>query len=173
VKWLVCDATSAARLSIETGLFFDTELKYGLCEAKSGKWPWPPRRFPGVELNTEYSSANLGVESAESSNVVRSSLGVCRTEAGKTAEVGVCLGVGGWGLELPKLELFPSPLISARAKGRKVVARSALCEKHNNSAHTRTQVLLVTAGGAITGEQECMRRLLAWRLSRAAVLGLD
>lgn len=70
------------------------------------------------------------------------------------------------------LDLFPSPLISARAKVVKVVARSALCEKHNGPCPYACPGLTRGADGAITGEQEYMRRLLVWWLSRVVVLVL-
>lgn len=63
--------------------------------AKSGNGPWEPRRFPGVALKTEYSSAKRGVQPDESSKRPSVCLGVSKTGLGKMVEVGVCLGVGG------------------------------------------------------------------------------
>lgn len=56
-----------------------------------------------MELKTEYSSANFGVQVFVFSKACRSLLGVSGTEVGNAAEVGVCLGVGGWDLGTPEL----------------------------------------------------------------------
>ena len=70
---------------------------------KSAKAPLEPRRLPGVELKTEMSSAKRGVQPLDSSKLVPCCFGVWKTGLGKTVEVGVCCGVGGWAFGSPKL----------------------------------------------------------------------
>jgi hypothetical protein len=71
---------------------------------KSGKGVLEPLRFPGVVLKTEYSSAKRGVHPVDSSKRPWLCLGVSKMGLGKTVDIGVRLGVGGWAVESPKLE---------------------------------------------------------------------
>jgi hypothetical protein len=75
----------------------------GVGGPKSGYEVWQPRRFPGVALKTEYSSANRGVQPVDSSSRPVFGFGVSKTGLGKAAETGVRWGVGGWTVESPKL----------------------------------------------------------------------
>lgn len=52
-------------------------------------------RRPGVALNTEYSSANVGVQPLRFSKLEVLFLGVWKVGLGKAADVGVFVGVGG------------------------------------------------------------------------------
>jgi hypothetical protein len=54
-----------------------------------------PVSLPGVELNTEYSSANVGVHPLRFSKLELLSLGVWKVGLGNCPEVGVREGVGG------------------------------------------------------------------------------
>ena len=51
--------------------------------------------LPGVELKTEYSSANVGVQPLRSSKLFLLFLGVWKSGLGRFADVGVLVGVGG------------------------------------------------------------------------------
>jgi hypothetical protein len=66
-----------------------------VAEEKSTNGSEEPRRLPGVELKTEYSSANRGVQPPGSSKRAWVFFGVSKTGLAKTVDVGVCLGVGG------------------------------------------------------------------------------
>jgi hypothetical protein len=50
---------------------------------------------PGVALNTEYSSAKVGVQPVRSSKLESLFLGVWKRGLGNCPDVGVCVGVGG------------------------------------------------------------------------------
>jgi len=90
--------------SVDKDRFWPVPLEYGVGGPKSKKGVREPLRFPGVELKTEYSSANRGVQPLDSSRRPWLCLGVSKTGLEKTGVVGVRLGVGGWTAESPELE---------------------------------------------------------------------
>jgi hypothetical protein len=63
---------------------------------------WSPVSRPGVVLNTEYSSAKVGVQPLRFSKL-ELFLGVSKVGLENWAEVGVWVGVGGWAFGFPKL----------------------------------------------------------------------
>jgi len=104
VPSFTCIATPRPIPSVDKDRFSPESPEYGVGGPKSGNGVWQPLRFPGVALKTEYSSANRGVHPLDSSNRPWLGLGVSKTGLGRTADVGVRLGVGGRVFESPKLE---------------------------------------------------------------------
>jgi hypothetical protein len=89
----------------DNGLFEPADNGYGVSGTKSPNRACEALKLPGVELNTEYSSANCGVHPDRSSPKLspRFCRGVSRTALGNTADVGVGLGLGGWVGRSPEL----------------------------------------------------------------------
>jgi hypothetical protein len=89
--------------SVDKNRFWPALPEYEVGGPKSGKGVREPLRFPGVALKTEYSSAKRGVQPVDSSKRPWLCLGVSKTGLGKTADIGVRFGVGGWAVGSPKL----------------------------------------------------------------------